>query len=161
MAFASAAWCSQPGSGHRFARGADRIERIGLRAVAACGPLRAVQLDDDLRALQQVTAQAGAVAAGPFDGPGSQRRVVVGELHQFGVALGCRLDGDLIQDATGRGVQDGRGVGVDVGVDADDDIDHSRRSVRLSMRSLLLRTGRGSGPGRRFGRTVMRHARRR
>ncbi len=33
----------------------------------------------------------------------------------------------------------------------------SARSVRLVMRSLLRRTGRGSGPGRRFGRTVMRH----
>src|SRR4051812_40169025 len=29
------------------------------------------------------------------------------------------------------------------------------------MRSLLRRMGRGSGPGWRFGRTVMRHARRR
>ena len=71
-----------------------------------------------------MSTQTGAVTAGPFDGPGSQRRVVVGELHQLGVALGCGLDGDLIQDTTGRGVQDGRGVGVDVGVDADDDIDH-------------------------------------
>jgi hypothetical protein len=37
---------------------------------------------------------------------------------------GCRLDGDLVEDTTGSGVDHGRGVGVDVGVDADDDIDH-------------------------------------
>ena len=33
--------------------------------------------------------------------------MVVRELHQFGIPLGGRLDGDLTQDATGRGVQDG------------------------------------------------------
>jgi hypothetical protein len=49
--------------------------------------------------------------------------VVVGELHQLAVPLGCCLDCDLAQDTTGRGVDDRRGVGVDVGVDADDDID--------------------------------------
>ena len=119
-----AAGSSQPRSGHRFTGGADRIERVGLRAVAARGPLRAVQLDDDLGEVQQVTAQAGAVTAGPLDRPGPQHGVVVGELHQLGIALGCRLDGDLVEDTTGRGIHDGRGVGVDVGVDADDDIDH-------------------------------------
>ena len=75
-----------------------------------------------------MTTQAGAVAAGPFDRPGPQHRVVVGELHQLGIALGCRLDGDLAEDTTGRGVERRRGVSVDVsvdvGVDADDDIDH-------------------------------------
>ena len=50
--------------------------------------------------------------------------MVVGELHQLGIALRCRLDGDLVEDTTSRGVEDRRGVGVDVGVDADDDIDH-------------------------------------
>jgi hypothetical protein len=50
--------------------------------------------------------------------------VVVGELDQLGVALRCCFDGDLVEDTTGRGIDHGRGVGVDVGVDADDDIDH-------------------------------------
>jgi hypothetical protein len=49
--------------------------------------------------------------------------VLVGELHQLGVALSCRLDGDLAEDTTGCGVEDRRGVGADVRVDADDDID--------------------------------------
>ncbi len=71
-----------------------------------------------------MTAQAGAVTTGPLDRPGPQHRMVVGELHELGVALGCRLDGELVEDATCRGVEDCRGVGVDVGVDADDDIDH-------------------------------------
>jgi hypothetical protein len=50
--------------------------------------------------------------------------MVVGELHQLGIALGCRLDGDLVEDTTGCGIDHCRGVGMEVGVDADDDIDH-------------------------------------
>jgi hypothetical protein len=71
-----------------------------------------------------VTAQTGAVAAGPFDRPGPQHRIRVGEPHQLGVARGRRRHGDLAENSTSRGVDDRRGVGVDVGVDADDDIDH-------------------------------------
>jgi hypothetical protein len=71
-----------------------------------------------------VTTQTGAVAAGPLDRPGPQHRVVVGELHELGVAPGCRLDRDLLEDPTSRSINHGRGVGLDVGVDADDDIDH-------------------------------------
>ena len=99
----------------RAAKSTDRASR---------GPLRAVQLDDDLGHLQQVTAQASAVTTGALDRPGPQRCLVVGELHQIGIALGCRIDGDLVEDTTGRGVEDRCGVGMDVGVDADDDIDH-------------------------------------
>src|SRR3954452_10802984 len=124
LTLATAARSSQPRSSHRLAGGTDRIERIRLRPVAARSRLRAVQLDDDLRDLQQVPTQASTVAAGPLDRPGPQRRVVTRELHQLGITLGCRLDGDLVEDTTSRGVHHGRGVGMDVGVDADDDIDH-------------------------------------
>ena len=50
--------------------------------------------------------------------------MVVGELHQLAIALGCRLYGDLVQDRTGGSIDHGRAVSMDVGVDADDDIDH-------------------------------------
>ena len=110
-------------SSHRFTRSPDRIERVGLRPVAARG-LFGRSTDDDLRGLQQLTTQTGAVATGPLDRPGPQHRMAVGELHEFGIALGCRLHCDLVEDTTGRGVDHGRGVGVDVGVDADDDIGH-------------------------------------
>ena len=40
------------------------------------------------------------------------------------MALGCGLGGDLVEDTTSRSINHGRGVGMDVGVDADDDIDH-------------------------------------
>jgi hypothetical protein len=33
--------------------------------------------------------------------------VIVGELHQFGIALGCRLDGDFAEEATGRNIKRG------------------------------------------------------
>ena len=47
-----------------------------------------------------MTTQTGAVAPRPFDRTGPQHRVVVGELHQLGIALGCRFDGDLVEDTT-------------------------------------------------------------
>jgi hypothetical protein len=49
--------------------------------------------------------------------------MLVGELHQLGVARCCRFDSDLVENSTGRGVDDRCGVGVHVGIDADDDID--------------------------------------
>ena len=79
-------------------------------------------------------AQASTVAACALDRPGPQCRLVVRELHQFGITLGCRLDGDLVEDTTSRGVHRGRGVGMDVGVDADDDIDHLAQIGQIFMR---------------------------
>ena len=54
--------------------------------------------------------------------------MVVCELHQLAIALSCRLDGDLVEDTTSPSIDHGRGVGMDVGVDADDDIDHLAQS---------------------------------
>jgi hypothetical protein len=124
LAFAASAGSSQPRPSHRFTRGADRIERIRLRTVATRGSLRTVQLDDDLRGIQQLAAQTGAMATSPLDRPGPQRGVIVGELHQLDIALGRRLHGELVEDPTSRSIDYGCGVGMDVGVDADDDIDH-------------------------------------
>jgi hypothetical protein len=92
--------------------------------VTSLGALGPVELDDDLLAAFEVPGQAGAVTAGAFDRPGPQGCVLVGELHQLGVAVSGGLDGDLVEHAAGPGVDRGRGMGVDVGVDADDDIDH-------------------------------------
>src|SRR4051794_9742051 len=69
-------------------------------------------------------AQPSTVAAGSLDRPGPQGGVPVRELDEFRVALGCRIDGDLVEYTTSRGDDHGCGVGMDVGVDADDDIDH-------------------------------------
>lgn len=71
-----------------------------------------------------MAAQTSAVTTGPLDRPSLRHRVIVGELHQFGIALSCCLDGDLVQDTTGRRIDHSRGVGVNVGVDADDEVDH-------------------------------------
>ena len=83
-----------------------------------------VELDHDLLAVAQVAGQASAVAAGALDRPRTQHGVLIGELHQLLVAIGRGLDGDLAEHTTGAGIDRGRGVGVDMGVDADDDIDH-------------------------------------
>jgi hypothetical protein len=108
LAFATSTGSSQPRSSHRLTGGTDRIQRIGLRTVAARSPLRAVQLDDDLRGRQQLTGQASTVPTGALDRPGTQHRIAVGELHELGIALGCGLDRDLAEDTTGRGVDHGR-----------------------------------------------------
>jgi len=88
--------------------------------------------------------------------------VVVGELHQPAIALGCRIDGDLAQDTTSGSVDHGRAVGMDVGVDADDDIDHLTQ-IGQTGHCVLSFSGRDVVPVRdgRLGRTVMRHIRRR
>src|SRR4051795_10503345 len=114
-----------PNRGRAIASRAARIASSGsdfapLRRAARFGRSNSMTISD----LQQVPTQASTVAAGPLDRPGPQPRVVIRELHQFGITLGCRLDGDLVEDTTSRGVHHGRGVGMDVGVDADDDIDH-------------------------------------
>jgi hypothetical protein len=151
----------EPGPRQRLTRSTDRIERVGLRTVTALDPLGSVELDDDLVAACHVTAQAGAVAAGTLDRPRPKGGVLVGELHQAGVAVCGGLDGHLGEDAAGAGVNGRGGMGVDVGVDADDDVDQLTQIGQTGHAfSPLPERGRGSGPGRRFGRTVMRHTRR-
>jgi hypothetical protein len=108
LAFATAAGSSQPRSSHRFTRSPDRIERVGLRAVAPRGSLGSVQLDHDLCEVEQMAAQTGTMASGPFDRPGPQRGVFARELHQLGVALGRGFHGDLAEDTTSSGVDHGR-----------------------------------------------------
>jgi len=129
--------------------------------VAPRSALGSVQLDHERCEVEQVAAQAGTVTAGPFDRPGPQRGVFAGELHQLGIARGCRRHGDLAEDTTGGAVDDRCGVGMDVGVDADDDIDHLTPIGQTGHAfSPSPDWERGSGPGRRLDRTVMRHARR-
>ena len=66
------------------------------------------------------------------------------------------------QDTTGGSIDHGRGVGMDVGVDADDDIDHLTQ-IGQTGHCVLSFSGRDVVPVRdaRLGRTVMRHIRRR
>jgi hypothetical protein len=84
----------------RLASGPDRIERVGLRAVAPLGSFGSVELDHDLLPLGQVSGEVGSVAAGAFDCPNLQGGLFAGQLHQLGVALGGRVHGDLAEDAT-------------------------------------------------------------
>jgi hypothetical protein len=72
--------------------------------------------------------------------------MIVGALHQLGIALGRRLDGDLVEDTTSQGVEDRSGVGMDV-VDADDDnrppraIGHSVHAFSPSPDGTWFRSG--------------------
>jgi hypothetical protein len=122
-ALAVAAGLGQMLPGQRLPGRSDGVERVGLGAVAASGPVRPVQLDDPLAPFAQVAGQAGAVAAGALDGPHPQAAVPVGQLDQGGVAVRVGVHGQVLNGGAGRCGQHRRGVGVLVGVDADDDID--------------------------------------
>jgi hypothetical protein len=56
-------------AGKGFTRGADRVELVGLGAVATSRPLRAVDLDNPLFVLEEIGRQSGTETAGAFDGP--------------------------------------------------------------------------------------------
>lgn len=64
----------------RFSGGADGVELVGLGAVASCRAGGSVDLDHPFLLLEEVSSQAGAEAAGAFDGPdAASGRVVAGE----------------------------------------------------------------------------------
>jgi hypothetical protein len=83
--------------------------------VATLGALRPVELDHDLLAALEMSCQSGAVTAGALGRPRPQSRVLVGEPHQLGVAISGGLDGDVVEDAAGAGIDRSCRVGVDVG----------------------------------------------
>jgi hypothetical protein len=87
-------------------------------------------------------------------------RDVLCEGVQLEVALRSCLDGDLGDDATGVGIDRCCGMGRDVGVDADHDVDNFGKSQHTGHR-VLLDPGTWSVPGpAELSRTVMRHERR-
>jgi hypothetical protein len=135
---------------------ADGVDRVGLRAGLARGSGGAVELDDELILLGKVSGQPGAVASRALHRPGPQRPVGLGEPQQCLIASGVGRHGRLGQHRAGGRGDDRGGVGVFVGVDADDDLDLLCEHGQL--RSPLTRDGRGPGPVRELGRTVMGHA---
>jgi hypothetical protein len=138
------------GSGEGVAGGAHGVQRIRPGTVAAGGPLGPVELDDVLAVTGQGAGEAGAVAAGALDRPGTLvgLGVLGGKGEQcLGAGGGGRHRGGGELGA-GGGLDDGGGVGVAVGVDPDDDLhdvcQHWHRVLLLGW------TGRGwyrSRPG--------------
>jgi hypothetical protein len=124
LTVAATARGSELGAGEGLAGGTDRVQWVGLRAVASLGPLWSVELDHDLLAPFEVSCQSGAVAPGALDRPRPQHRVLVGELNELGISISAGFDSDLSKHPAGPRVDRSRGVGVDMGVNADDDIDH-------------------------------------
>src|SRR3954470_16281756 len=115
-----------PNLGRAIASRAARIASSGsdfapLRRAARLGRSNSMTMSD---ISNRYRLRPAPVATCPLDRPGPQHRVVVGEVHQLGIALWCRIDGDLVEDPTRRGVESRRGVGMDVGVDANHDTDH-------------------------------------
>lgn len=120
--FTFGAGLGQVVTGERFASGADRVQGVGLGAVAPRRAVRTVQLDHDLTQVMEVAGEAGAVAAGPFDRPRPQTRVTVGHGHELVAAVGAGVDGEIVEHRAGGRVDDRGGVGVLVRVDAEDDV---------------------------------------
>src|SRR6266536_5400613 len=62
---------------------ADRVELVGLGAVASCGSRRAIDLDDPLAVLEQERRQSCAEAAAGLNRPhATATRVMAGEPQQ-------------------------------------------------------------------------------
>ncbi|WZU35797.1 hypothetical protein Rruber_05310 (plasmid) [Rhodococcus ruber] len=91
--------------------------------MAALGALGSVEFDDEFLTAFEQSGQAGTVPAGALDRPHSQCAVLVGEVHQILVAIDSGRHGDLAENSAGAGGDRRSGVGVDVGVDSDDDVD--------------------------------------
>lgn len=127
----------------RFACGSQRVDGVGLGAVAPCGTAGPFDLCHQLAVCDEPASQPGAVTACAFDRPHSravgdplkQRREVLGvvsDLQHVALAAGARLDH--------RG-----GVGVLVGINADDELDGGGA---LAVHHLLLDRSGGSRPVR-------------
>ena len=105
----------------RFAGGADRIELVGLGAVAPRRALGAVDLDDPFAVGEHEHGQAGAEAAGGLDRPDARAvGVPACEAQQPLVAERVGRDRRLRCHDSGAGRDRGGRVRVAVGVDADD-----------------------------------------
>jgi hypothetical protein len=120
-------------------RGADRVELVGLGAVAARWPRRAVDLDDPLALLEQERGQASAVAAAGFDRPHAPAAgVATHEPQQALVPKRVRRLGSLRHHGS-VDRDDRRRVRVAVRVDADEVIDvlcehaHGETSHEVSL----------------------------
>jgi hypothetical protein len=104
----------------RFAGGTDRVERVGLGAVAPGGALGAVDLDDPFALREQEHGQPGAEAAGRLDRPDSAAaRVPACVAQQALVAEGVGRDRRLRGDHSRARRDRGGRVRVAVRVDAD------------------------------------------
>lgn len=85
------------------------------------------------------------MAAGALDRPYPQRRIVIGKVDQALVALVGGGHSQLIKHRAGAGIDHGPGMGLDVGVDADDDVDDLGQTGHCVPPR--LGADEGSGPG--------------
>lgn len=123
FAIAASARLSEMRAGEGLLGGADRVEFVGLRAVASRGFLGPLDFEDPLAVREQEAAQAGAIAAAGLDRPGALAAgVAVREAQQALVAERVSREAVLDFDGSGSG-EDCCGVRIAVRVDADDVVD--------------------------------------
>jgi hypothetical protein len=155
LALAAAARPGEMLATERFVCGTDRVQLVGLGAVAPRRPRRAVDLDDPLALLEQEHRQAGAEAAAGLDRPHAPTAgVAAHEPQQPPVAERVGGLGAVRHHHSGDR-DDRRRVRVAVGVDADDvsDVLCEHAHANLPRGELV-----GGRPGKPRGETVMGHA---
>jgi hypothetical protein len=109
----------------------DRIQGVGLGAVAAGGPLGPVQLDHLFGVAIQEPGQPGAVATGALNRPHPLAWLLARQLQQLLVASWGGRHGHLLDHRAGRSHDHGGGVRVRVGVDP---MTSSTTSASMAMR---------------------------
>jgi len=87
--------------GQSVACSAFGVDHIGLRPGPPRRTHRAVELDDQLTSLAEVSGQTGAVAAGAFHRPAAQPAVLLGQREQLRVPVGVGGDGGGGYDRAG------------------------------------------------------------
>src|SRR5205085_12010063 len=87
LALAAGAWCRRPFAGQHAARGADRVQCVGLAAASPLAPQPA-DLEHLLATAAQEAGQPSTEGAGAFDREGAPtRRILVGQPERLRVAL--------------------------------------------------------------------------
>ncbi|KPI33195.1 hypothetical protein OV450_6688 [Actinobacteria bacterium OV450] len=128
-------------------RGPDGVEHVGLASAAVGCPLGPADFDDLFAGLVEEGREAGAIAAGAFQGPAAAARdVLAGEVQQAPVTAGVRRGIGAGQDCPDG--TDGRCCeGVPVGIDADDAVDlfceYGHVVVLLAGRTAVVGVGLG------------------
>ena len=105
----------------RSSRCAHRVMRVGLPGPAASLPVRPIHLHDLHAALEKMTGQARAVAAGSFDTDHHDLTERREPLSELAIAVWCRRERRSSQQAAVV-VQRGRDVHIEMGVDPTRDL---------------------------------------
>ncbi len=142
---AGAAWHRPAFLAEHTARGADRVERIGLAARAALPP-KATDLEHPLVPLEQESRQTCAVGRGALDREGTPARSVLARKpKRLHIAATVRGNAPLEHDYTSYDRDDCERVPIAMRVDADNEVQlickHHRPTSSPGWGTIRCRSG--------------------